>query len=91
MKLPRLTWYNTLEHLKRGIKQMTISEKIRILARRKGINLSDLAAATNQSHQNLNNKLRRNNWTEEQTRAAAAVLGCTVETVFTDQTTGEKL
>ena len=70
---------------------MTISEKIRILARRKGVKLQDLAAATNQSHQNLNNKLRRNNWTEEQTAAAAAVLGCTVETIFTDTATGEKL
>ena len=70
---------------------MTISEKIRVLARRKGLPLQDLARLTNQSHQNLNNKLRRNNWTEEQTRAAADVLGCTVETVFIDKETGETL
>ena len=70
---------------------MTISEKIRILAMRKKIDLQDIAAATGQSRQNLSNKMRRNNWTEEQARQAAAVLGCTVDVVFTDNETGETL
>ena len=70
---------------------MTISEKNRVIARRKKIDLTTLAAKTNQTRQNLSNKLTRNNWTEDQARAAASALGCSFDPVFIDNETGEQL
>ena len=70
---------------------LTISEKIRLIARRKGVSLTDLAASTGQSRQNLNAKLNRNSWTQKDLDTIAAALGCSAEVIFTDQDTGERL
>ena len=70
---------------------MTISEKIRLLARRRGLTLSALASATEQTVQNLNNKMRRDNFTVKQIIEIGEVLGCDVEITFTDRESGEKL
>ena len=70
---------------------ITLSEKIRLIARRKGITITELADATGQTRQNLTNKLRRDNLTVEQIQHIAAALGCTVDTIFTDTETGETL
>ena len=70
---------------------MTISEKIRLLAKRKGNTLGDLADMTGQSRQNLSNKLQRDNFSVGELNKIAASLGCTLEISFIDDTTGEKL
>lgn len=70
---------------------ITLSEKIRLIARRKGITITELADATGQTRQNLTNKLRRDNLTVEQIQRIAAALGCTVDAIFTDTETGETL
>ena len=64
---------------------ITISEKIRILAKRQGVTLTELAARTNQTRQNLNAKLNRNSWEQSDIEKIAAALGCSVAVVFTDQ------
>lgn len=64
---------------------ITISEQIRLIARRAGLSMSKLAAATGQTPQNLNNKLRRDNFTVKELQAiAAAAAGVTVNIIWTD-------
>lgn len=61
---------------------LTIGEKIRVIMNRQGMNMTDLAAATNQTRQNLSNKMTRDNFTEKETRAMAEALGVEVEVEF---------
>lgn len=70
---------------------LTISEKIRALSRRKGVTLSELANRTGQTRQNLNAKLNRNSFIQSDLERIAAALGCSVAVVFTDLHTGEQL
>ena len=64
---------------------ITTSEKIRLIARRKGVTLTELARRTEQTRQNLNNKLKRNAWTQAELEQVAKALGVSVQIVFTDQ------
>lgn len=68
---------------------LSIGEKIKIIMNRKGISMTDLAAATNQTRQNLSNKMARDNFTEKDARDMAEALGCeiVVEFRFPDGTT----
>ena len=68
---------------------LTVSEKITIIAKRKGITKTMLAESTGQSRQNLSNKIGRNNYTLAQLQDIAQALGCSVDVVFTDNETGE--
>jgi len=68
---------------------MTISEKIRVLAKRKGHTLGELADLTGQSRQNLSNKLQRDNFSVSELNKIAASLGCSLEISFIDNTTEE--
>ena len=63
--------------------RMTVSEKIRIIAKRVNMSMGDLAAATGQTRQNLSNKLGRDNMSVKDIESMAAALGCTVEIKFT--------
>lgn len=67
---------------------LTIGEKIKVIMNRKGINMTELAAATNQTRQNLSNKMTRDNFTEKDARSIAEALGCdlVVEFRFPDGT-----
>lgn len=69
----------------------TTSEKIKAIARRKGIRLQDLAAALGITRQALFLKLRRGAWNDDDLQRYAAALGCSAEVVFTDTATGEKI
>lgn len=62
---------------------MSVSEKIRLLAKRQGITLGELADKTGQTRQNLSNKMNRGNFSESDIRDLAAALGCEVDIVFT--------
>lgn len=64
---------------------LSISEQIRLITRRAGLSLSDIAAATGQSRQNLANKLRRDNFTVKELQRIAAAAGCSVSIVWTDK------
>lgn len=63
--------------------RMTVSEKIRIIAKRVNMSMGDLAAATGQTRQNLSNKLGRDNMSVKDIESMAAAMGCTVEIKFT--------
>ena len=67
---------------------LTVSEKVRILARREGLTMTELASRTGQTVQNLNNKLHRNNFTIGQIEAIGEALNCTVDINFISKESG---
>ena len=70
---------------------LTAGEKIKIVMKRRGMTLGDLADKTNQSRQNLSNKMTRDNFSEKEIKEIAEVLGCEYEASFVMRDTGEKL
>ena len=50
---------------------LTAGEKIKILLKRRGMTLGDLADKTNQSRQNLSNKMTRDNFSEKEIKEIA--------------------
>lgn len=64
---------------------LTIGEKIKIIMKRQGVTLTELAERTGQSRQNLSNKMTRDNFSDSEVQTMAAALGCTVSTTFTMQ------
>ena len=69
---------------------MGMAEKVRILLIKRG-NLSqlELAHRLGISPQNLNDRLKRDNFTEKDLQKIAAVLDCTYSASFTMNDTGE--
>lgn len=69
---------------------MSLSEKIRILCVKRG-NISEAALARKMgiSPQNLNNKMKRDNFTEKDLEALAAALDCSLSITFTTNDTQE--
>ena len=65
--------------------ELKTSEQIRVLCSRAGLSLSDLARATGQTPQNLNNKLKRDKFTVQELQAIAAALGGCVSITWTDK------
>ena len=63
--------------------KITVSEKIRLIMKRLEMSMTDLAAATGQTRQNLSNKMSRGNFSEKDIEMIAAAMGCTVEIKFT--------
>lgn len=69
---------------------LLISEKIRAVMRRKGKTGKEFAAELGCSWQNVYLKLKRNNWSDEDLKKYAGVLGCDYEVTFIDKVTGER-
>ena len=63
---------------------MTAGEKIKTIMQRQKVSMGEMADGTNQSRQNLSNKMKRDDFSESELRKMASVLGCTVEVVFRD-------
>ena len=70
--------------------ELSTSEKIRIILKRKGMTLVQLAEATQQSRQNLSQKLERNNFGEQELKLYAEKMGVQYESYFV-MDNGEKL
>ena len=71
---------------------MGMSEKIRILLIKRGnLSQTELAKRLNTSPQNLNDKLKRDNFTERDLQAIASALDCTFTATFTMNDTGETI
>lgn len=70
---------------------LTTSEKIRTLAKRKGVTLAAVAERLGYSRQNVNYKLRMANWTESDIKKYADAIDCDYEIIFIDRATGERL
>jgi transcriptional regulator with XRE-family HTH domain len=70
---------------------LTTSEKIRLLLKRKDMSISTLAEKIGTSRQNLNNKLRRNNFSELDLKDIANALEQEIIIKFKDVGTGGEL
>lgn len=62
--------------------KLTVAEKIRLIMKRKGMTMGELAEATGKTRQNLSNKMTRGNFTEKDIQELSLALGCTAEILF---------
>lgn len=70
---------------------LTTGEKIKIVLKRRGMTMGDLAEKTGQTRQNLSNKMARDNFSEKEIRQIAAALDCAYEAYFVMRDTGDKV
>lgn len=70
---------------------LTMGEKIRVILKRRGMTVAQLADLTNQTRQNLSNKLTRDNFQEQDIKAIADALNCEYEAYLVMKDTGEKV
>ncbi len=71
---------------------MALSDRIRILLIKRGnISEAELARRLGISPQNLNNKMKRDNFTEKDLTEIAAALDCTFAVSFKLNDTGEEI
>ena len=71
---------------------MALAEKIRILlVKRNNMSEAELARRLNVSPQNLNAKMKRDNFTEADLKEIAEALGLRLEISFIDPETGDKI
>lgn len=71
---------------------MALSDRIRILLIKRGnISEAELARRLGISPQNLNNKMKRDNFTEKDLSDIAAALDCTLSVSFRLNDTGEEI
>ena len=61
---------------------LTTGEKIKVVLKRRGLTMGDLAERTGQTRQNLSNKMSRDNFSEKEMREIAAALDCEYEAYF---------
>lgn len=86
----KISFTITGEQLK-GVFTLTISEKIRLLARRRGLTVTALAGKIGMTRQNLSVKLKNDNFTLKELQEIAGVLNCSFDSGFTMLDTGEKI
>lgn len=70
---------------------LTFGEKIKILLKRKGLTVTELATMLGTSRQNLTNKFARDNFQEKEMIEISKKLGCTYKNVILIDETGEEL
>ena len=70
---------------------LTMGEKIKIVLKRRGMTIAQLAELTGQTRQNLSNKLTRDNFTEKEIAEIAAALNCDYDAYLTMRDTGDKI
>ena len=70
---------------------LTMGEKIRIALKRRKMTVAQLAELTNQTRQNLSNKLARDNFHEQDIKLIAEALNCEYEAYLVMKDTGEKI
>ncbi len=70
---------------------MDIAKNIKICLLQKNIQMKDLAERTNQTQQNLTNKMRSNNFRISELEEIAAALNAKLEIKFIDNETNQAL
>jgi len=70
---------------------LSVSEKIKVVLKRRGMTMGQLADATGQTRQNLSNKMTRDNFPEKELREIADALGCDLEINLVMRDNGEKV
>jgi len=61
---------------------LSAGEKIRVLLKRKGITVGELADRLGTSRPNLSNKLQRDDFSEKEIQAIAKAMDCSVSITF---------
>ena len=70
---------------------LTMSEKIKVVLKRRGMTMGDLAERTGQTRQNLSNKMTRDNFPEKELRQIADALDCELEVHLVMKDSGERI
>lgn len=70
---------------------LTMGEKIRVILKRRGMTVAQLAEKTGQTRQNLSNKMTRDNFSEKELRQIAEALNCELEAYLIMKDTGERV
>ncbi len=70
---------------------LTTGEKIKIVLKRRGLTMGDLADRTGQTRQNLSNKMARDNFSEKEIKERAPAFDCEYEAYFVRRETGDKV
>ena len=70
---------------------LTMSEKIKVVLKRRGMTMGELAEKTGQTRQNLSNKLTRDNFQEKDLEVIAKALNCDYEAYFVMKDTGDRV
>lgn len=70
---------------------LTMSEKIKVVLKRRGMTMGELAEKTGQTRQNLSNKITRDNFPEKELRQIAEALDCELESYLVMKDTGERV
>ena len=70
---------------------LTMSEKIKVVLKRRGMTVAQLAEKTGQTRQNLSNKMTRDNFPEKELRQIAEALDCELESYLVLKDTGERV
>ena len=70
---------------------LTMGEKIRVILKRRGMTVAQLAEKTGQTRQNLSNKMTRDNFPEKELRQIAEALDCELESYLVMKDTGERV
>ena len=70
---------------------LTAGEKIKIVLKRRGMTMGDLAEKTGQTRQNLSNKMSRDNFAEKEIKEIAEAMECEYEAYFVMKDTGDKI
>lgn len=70
---------------------LTAGEKIRVILKRRNMTIKDLARILETAQSNISDKLKRDNFTENDLKQIAAALNCDYEAVFTLKDTNERI
>ena len=70
---------------------LSMGEKIRIILKRRGMTVAQLADLTEQTRQNLSNKLTRDNFQEKDLEVIAKALTGDYEAYFVMKDTGDRV
>ena len=70
---------------------LTMSEKIKVVLKRRGMTMGELAEKTGQTRQNRSNKMPRANFPQKELRQIAEALDCELESYLVMKDTGERV
>ena len=70
---------------------LTMGEKIKIVLKRRGMTMGDLAEKTGQTRQNLSNKMSRDNFPEKELKEIADALDCDFEAYLVMRGSGDRV
>ena len=70
---------------------MSVAKKIKLLLVERDMTMTDLAEKLNTGKSNLSQKIKRDNFSENELREIAEVLDCDYDIVFTMKDTGKQV